>query len=242
MLHQKFLETAKNFSGKTALQIRQAAGEYRKYTYAQASGLARSVGFYFIEHGIQAQDRIAMILENGPEWPVFYFGILLAGATAVPIDPHLTEQEISNILADSGAKIVINKNTADEILKNLEPLNPDFKFPPIDSDSPASILYTSGTTAVPKGVVLTHRNFLGNLNSVSGLKIYNCRDNVLSILPLHHSYPFMATLVMPLLTGATVTYVPTLKPEEILSAMKETGVTILVGVPQLFCYFPQGPA
>ena len=240
LLHQRFAETADKFPGKTALQIRISANKYKKYTYAEAIAASKALGYWFINQGIKRQDRIAIILENRPEWPIFYFGILFSGATAVPIDPQLTEQEIKNILSDSEAKLIINKSNAEEILKDLKGPPAGFNFPQAGIEDLTSILYTSGTTAVPKGVALSHKNFSGNFNSVKQLKIYNEKDNVISLLPLHHCYPFMVTLVLPLLLGATVTYIPTLKSEEITSAMRETGVTILVGVPQLFYLFHKG--
>ena len=216
-----------------ALRLRRGPHDYTTYTYAGAASLARSLGFFFLKQGIKRGDRVAIILENRPEWPLFYFGALCAAATAVPIDPQLTDDEIQNLIADSGAKVVITKANADEILKNLEGAPQGFNFPATDVDAVASLLYTSGTTSQPKGVELTHRNFSGNFNSVNQLQIINKDDNILALLPLHHSYPFMVTLVLPLLVGSSVTYVRTLKPEEMMAAMTESGVTILVAVPQL---------
>lgn len=240
ILHQKFLETAGRFPRKTALQIKESRTEYKKYSYAEALAVSKALGFYFVRQGIKRQDRVAIILENGPQWPFFYFGILFAGATAVPIDPQLTEQEIKNILADSGARLTISSKNANEILKGLKDPPQDFNFPAVDAGDSASILYTSGTTAQPKGVELTHRNFSGNFNSLDKLKICSENDNILSILPLHHSYAFMVTLLLPLFLGGTVTYVKTLKPDEVLSAMRDTGITVMVGVPQIFYLFYKG--
>ncbi len=240
LLHQRFQEIADRVPRKVALQIKEPDTGYKRYTYAEALSIAKRLGFYFIRQGIKKQDRIALILENGLLWPVFYFGILFAGAAAVPIDPQLTEEEIKNILADSEAKLAVSRINADEILNNLEEPPRDFNFPELEIKDTASILYTSGTTAQPKGVELTHKNFSGNFNSLEKVKIYNEKDTVISLLPLHHSYAFMITLLMPLCLGGTVTYVRTLKPDEILSAMKETGVTMMVGVPQLYYLFHKG--
>lgn len=240
LLHQRFQDTADRAPRKVALQIKESDTGYKRYTYAEALSISKRLGFYFIRQGIKKQDRIALILENGPLWPVFYFGILFAGAVAVPIDPQLTEGEIKNILADSEAKLTVNRFNADELVNNLAEPPADFKYPELGIEDTASLLYTSGTTAQPKGVELTHKNFSGNFNSLDKVKIYNERDAVISVLPLHHSYAFMVTLLLPLYIGATITYVKTLKPDEILSAMKETGVTIMVGVPQLYYLFHKG--
>jgi len=110
-------------------------------------------------------------------------------------------------------------------------------LPEVSWEDTASILYTSGTTGKPKGVTLTHKNFYSNFQSIDKLKLFSDKDNVLSILPLHHSFPFMATLIIPLFSQSRITYIPTLKSEELLGCMRETAVTILVGVPQLFYMF-----
>lgn len=98
----------------------------------------------------------------------------------------------------------------------------------------ASILYTSGTTASPKGVMLTHKNFCSNFDSIAKLGLIGAQDNVLSLLPLHHSYPFMVTLLVPLLSGGRVTFLNSLKSEDLLRCLRETQGTVLVGVPQLY--------
>lgn len=98
----------------------------------------------------------------------------------------------------------------------------------------ASLIYTSGTTAKPKGVLLSHANICSNAASIIKLKLCSSSDNALSVLPLHHTYAFMVTLITPLFLGASVTYCQSLKPEDLSRIIKEGRVTILVGVPQLF--------
>ncbi len=107
-------------------------------------------------------------------------------------------------------------------------------------DAPASILYTSGTTGTPKGVVLTHRNFLSNVESILSIGLCSAEDNLLAILPLHHTYPFMATFLVPLFVGATATYLTSLKAPDLLRCLQETGVTVIVGVPQLYTMLHTG--
>src|SRR4030042_825872 len=113
-------------------------------------------------------------------------------------------------------------------------------FPSIDPEDIASLIYTSGTTGKPKGVVLTHRNFLSNVQSVQKANIIGERDCLLSILPLHHSYPFMVNFLGPILIGSKVVYLQSLKGPDILKTMSEKNVTALVGVPQLFAMLRRG--
>jgi long-chain acyl-CoA synthetase len=113
--------------------------------------------------------------------------------------------------------------------------HPGASLPPAPAPGDlAALLYTSGTTGDPKGVMLTHGNLASNCSSLITLNIFQAKDNILSILPLHHTYPAMGCVIFPLSVGATVTQLNSLKGPDILACMQETGVTILVGVPQLF--------
>jgi long-chain acyl-CoA synthetase len=109
----------------------------------------------------------------------------------------------------------------------------------VESDALASILYTSGTTGTPKGVMLSHGNFLANAESVMAFQLVNAQDNLLSVLPLHHAFPFTVQLIL-LFTGARITFPPSLKAPDLLACMHETGVTALVAVPQLFYLLHKG--
>ncbi len=101
-------------------------------------------------------------------------------------------------------------------------------------DETASILYSSGTTSDPKGVELTHRNFLANFEGIQALEVCSARDIFLSILPLFHAYAFMGTLIVPFFSGASIVYVRSLQSDELVKAIKEEKVTIVVGVPEVF--------
>ena len=99
----------------------------------------------------------------------------------------------------------------------------------------ASLIYTSGTTGQPKGVMLSHRNFVHLVNSMQQIfdKV-NERDGFLSVLPLHHTFEFSAGLLMPISRGSTITYLEELNGDELTSALKNTKITALIGVPALW--------
>ncbi len=199
------------------------------------------------------KSKIAIILGNSPEWAIAYFSIIYAGCIAVPIDVQDSSENIKNILIDSEAYgVFISDDIFDRLRPVLEPLNlkrlgknwDRYNFlgkpaskkivpVPIFTDI-ASLLYTSGTTAAAKGVILTHKNFISDFDSInlSGLCIE--KDRMVCCLPLFHSYPFMVNLVLPLLTGATIIFSPSLKGEDLLSSIKDNNATILIGVPELF--------
>jgi long-chain acyl-CoA synthetase len=197
-----------------------------------------------------------MLLHNGPEWPALFFGIALIGAVCVPLNPDSPQAEIENILNDSEAAILLVGDTKlhDKIrglkcrlLKEIIILeSAEFKTklknstPNLSDDAhvaagdTACILYTSGTTAVPKGAVLSHKNLTANLQSLRKLGLVSAKDSFFSVLPLHHAYPLMVTMLLPLLSGCKVIYSGTLRSEEFIKAIEKTRPTFFVGVPEIY--------
>jgi long-chain acyl-CoA synthetase len=105
---------------------------------------------------------------------------------------------------------------------------------PVAPESLASLLYTSGTTADPKGVMLTHANLMGEISAVFGLLRIGPEDAVLGVLPLFHVLSQMGNLLLPLVKGARVVYLETLNTAELLRALQERGITAFAVVPQFF--------
>jgi len=250
-LPEKFSELVKQFPDKTVMQMKTAKG-YSKFTYKNIYRISQSVAYSLHKFGLKKGDRVAIVLENRPEWGAIYFAIMFAGGTAVPLDPQSTKEDIKYFLYNSKAKVVFTSRQFLSLFSRLSLLKIitiDDKMFAAESSATiavevfpediASILYTSGTTGKPKGVMLTHENFYANFQSIDKLKIFTEKGyhNILSILPLHHSFPFMVTLIMPLFTQNLIAYVESLRVEEILDCMRETKVTILVGVPQIFYMF-----
>ncbi len=113
------------------------------------------------------------------------------------------------------------------------------EFPERSIEELASIIYTSGTTGSPKGVMLTHNNFMSNVDSIAHhIDIYS-NDNFLLLLPLHHSFPFTICMILPLSLGATISFVDILSRERTRLIM-ECKPTLLVGVPLLFSKIYRG--
>ena len=101
-------------------------------------------------------------------------------------------------------------------------------------DALASLIFTSGTTGKPKGVMLTHRNFTFMVAELSAIFEFGVSDGLLSVLPLHHTFEFSTGLLMPLSHGAQITYLDELTGDAIASALKSGHVTAMVGVPALW--------
>ncbi|MBN1621895.1 MAG: AMP-binding protein [Endomicrobiales bacterium] len=252
-----FRDSCNNHSNKTAVQVVNDDFSITKYTFKDIEENALKIAAFLCSESDKLNSKfVAVILENRPEWIMIYFGIMCAGLTAVPIDPQLTSEEIDNLLHDCGAQIAfiskncnLNKTPKKTVLvgkeedgssqltfkKIKERFKKDpFKIPDIHPDRIASLIYTSGTTGKPKGVCLTHSNLLSNFKSIQKLNICTSEDNMISILPLYHTYSFMITLLLPFFIGASITYPPTLRSEDIIKTINICNVTILTGVPQLF--------
>jgi long-chain acyl-CoA synthetase len=252
-----FIKSAEKYKDNIAFNYFN--GEWKKIGYKEMVQAVKSIASHLINIGTKKGDRIAIIAENRPEWCITYLSISLSGGIAVPIDAQLGPEEIRNLFSDSESEVIFYsskteenvKKTAEDILAryslSITLINfdsPNFKdicktedikkYPDISEDDVASIIYTSGTTGRPKGVELTHKNFCSDAVAIIEAKLLTQSDNVLSILPLHHTYPFMCTFLVPIFLGITVTYAPSLKGPELLTTIREKGITVLVGVPQLF--------
>lgn len=251
---QSFEEVAKK--NPKAIVLEQ---EDKTYSCEEILFSAKSIGSYLSNSGVNKGGRVAILLEGRPEWGIVYLGISFIDAVAVPIDIQLSAEEVGNLIEDSESEAIFvsekTLKTYEDARKSflIESINIDSEefskimkcphlnsFPSIDPDDMASLIYTSGTTGKPKGVMLTHGNFLSNVRSIQEAKIIDERDCLLSILPLHHSYPFMINFLFALLCRARVVYLQSLKGPDILKTISERNVTALVGVPHLFAMFRRG--
>ncbi len=240
------------------------------YTYERLGVLARHVSGNLRERGVVPEDRVALMGEGRPEWSISYFGILKAGATAVPMDSQLSLAEIENLLGAAGAKVfVISEKVCVRLVEDgatpapeggayeavvaaLAKSCPDTQvvayedlleepadsspvaLPPRKGDRVASLIFTSGTTGQPKGVMLTHKNLTSMAAKLSGtFRLYK-HDGLLSVLPMHHTFEFSAGLLMPLIHGSSITYLDELSADALSAGFKCGHITGMVGVPALW--------
>ncbi len=242
-----FAETAASRSADIAIQYRKGDA-WAAVSYNELAALARAVGAFLSKEGIRKDDRVAILMENRPEWPAVFFGAVSTGAAVVPINPESTRNEIENILRDSGSKILFTGTAAKAcpVTRTVSVDSGEFKDisqpsagvrTDIGPSDLACILYTSGTTDIPKGVMLTHANLISNCDSIYQLGVITGKDAIVSMLPLHHTYPLTVTMISPLLCGGTIVYPGSLRPEAVLKAMQDLNPTIFVAVPQIFYLF-----
>jgi long-chain acyl-CoA synthetase len=260
-LLELFDATTKLHATRVALRIERGKRE-EIYSYADLRELAGRVGVYLLGVGVAAGERVMLFAKNAPEWSMAYFGVLKAGATVVPVDHESKVAELVNVARASAAVGILIGDDLHEkqgaalaralaeagLATQLWPFEEAFALPDLaverergpalarrsNPDALASLIFTSGTTGHPKGVMLTHRNFTFMVSELSKIFEFGVNDGMLSVLPLHHTFEFATGLLVPLAHGAQVTYLAELTGDAISSALKQGRVTAIVGVPALW--------
>ncbi len=243
--------SCEQWRGRVALRME---GERKgRITYGELRRMAGRVAGFLHAAGVRKGDRVLLASENRPEWAVAYFGILRAGAAAVPVDPQLTAIELANLWRTAGAPLAILSDETAERHPELPALaaaalpgaraatlaevlqgGPPPPFPKVSPDDLASLIFTSGTTGTPKGVMLSHRNFASLVGKLCGTFDLGPGDGLLSVLPLHHTFEFTAGLLVPLARGAEIEYLDELTADRISDALSGGRVTAMIGVPALW--------
>ncbi len=197
--------------------------------------------------------RVMIFSENRPEWIFALYAAWSSGCTVVPVDYQSTPEELAYIIRDCRPSVLFcsleREPVLTEALAGLDvaiqilvfealPSLEVSEVAPIQTPDPeqtALLIYTSGTTGSPKGVMLSFTNLLANLEAVTiGTPIYSAGERVLMLLPLHHIFPLMATVVIPFQIGATVALCPSLAAADIVQTLQENRITLLIGVPRLY--------
>lgn len=213
-----------------------------------------SIGFFSRSFPRNKCQKVAIFSENRPEWAYSFYAAWQNGCIAVPIDFMSTAEDVAYILEDCRPELVFCSRDTHPVLKEacrnlsyhidvlvFEDMEEDrggqgpTEFPEHDPEKTAAIIYTSGTTGSPKGVMLSYDNLLANIESVTEeVKIYTSGDNVMVLLPLHHIFPLLGSLVAPLYVGGTVVFSPSLSSEDLMHTLQTHGITIIIGVPRFY--------
>jgi long-chain acyl-CoA synthetase len=238
------------------------------WTYETLASTAALFANALRSRGIRTNDRILLWAPNSGEWVAAFWACMLIGAVAVPMDDSASPDFAERVARDSQVKLIVisrNKSPLDlaipamvlEDLPDIVAQHRVFVSPTVPRETPkpiyesrsaepltrqqvAEILFTSGTTAEPRGVVLTHGNFLANLEPIErGMQPYLKYERLLhplrfvSLVPLSHVFgQFMALFVAPLL-GTTVVFENSANPSEILRTIKRERATLLIAVPRM---------
>ncbi|MDE3096135.1 MAG: AMP-binding protein [Chloroflexota bacterium] len=227
-----------------------AEGEARTFAefWAAARGMARALQ----DRGIRKGDMVAIYAPNSVEYAVALHGALIAGTTVTTLNPLYREREVEHQLADAGAKLVFTitplASVVEEARAHLPAIEAVYELegawdmargaagPPapvaIDPLVDIAVLpYSSGTTGLPKGVMLTHQNLTANIRQTLALEMTTESAVVLDFLPFYHIYGMMVLLNSGLASGATQIILPRFDPEAALRLIQERRVTDLYCVP-----------
>ena len=222
---------------------------------------------YFSENVITAEkDDFGLILmENRPEWIYTYFALWDRKAVPIALDSTSNSKEILYVLEDSGPKFIICSDETEKNVKEAVSMydkgqvviinvdshsidenkmeiikKGDFELENPEGDSIATMLYTSGTTGSPKGVMLTFNNLSSELEGLEKKNLLEPSDQILALLPFHHVLPLTATVLIIMKYQASIVFVKKIASKEILEALDKNNVTALVGVPRVFKLFYDG--
>ena len=244
------------FGGDAAV-IQRRGYRREKLTYAQLYASARFWSRALAGRGVAPGDRVLLWGPNSAEWVACFWGILLRGAVVVPMDAAAAPDFVRRTIQDAGVKLILRDRQQLD-LPGAQPsmvIN-DFKdaatSPAVSTDagvdlgeestrgSIAEILYTSGTTAEPRGVVLTHGNFLANLEPLErGIDEYRKYERwfhplcFVTLVPLSHVFGQFMVLFVPPLLGAAIVFEPSSNPAEIIRTLKKERATALIAVPRM---------
>ncbi len=236
-------EKAKESLNKICIRFKE-----RTITYSELDSFVNDVTGGLIALGLRNRDRVAILMSNCPEYIVLYFAILRAGGIAVPINTFLTPEEISYIINDSNCRILIYNNpfvTHIEKIKSKIPSLTSVAFGEIpkrsaepytnNDDEVAVLLYTSGTTGFPKGAMLTHKNLISNARACMMAMDVSRKDKILLFLPLFHSFSFTVCVILPIMAGARIVLLESVKPfSKVINSIVKDRITLFVAVPTVY--------
>ena len=246
-LYEVLQNSVKEFANRIAFSQWRGA----EVSYEEVGSRVEKIQEMLVDADIQPGDRVAILSSSVPNWGIAYFAITSAGYVVVPIMPDFTSEDVDRIVEHSESKALfvsdklfskVSKKTAERlnivvrtknlgiISQNVKGGNGQKRIP--QSDDLAAIIYTSGTTSQPKGVMLTHYNLCSQLTMIDKLYMVYKEDVFLSVLPLAHTYECTIGLILAFYHGAHVVYLdkaPTVSV--LLPALREVRPTVMLTVP-----------
>jgi len=234
-----------------------------KVKYKELKESIDKVAGYLHKLDVKKGDRVAILLKNSKEFLYSLFAIQKLGAIPVPINTFLKSHEIDHILSHSGSKYLITEKEFKKRLKGIRRIDTlkgviwkdldengrfNIKWKDLiqnnenldaiektELDDVAVILYTSGTTGTPKGVMLTYKNLISNVENIAYLGKVSDKDRFIVYLPMFHTFTLTATLLLPIYLGGSIVIVRSLFPfSNVLKEVLLKRVTIFLGVPEVY--------
>jgi len=231
-----------------------------RVSYQQLDNKVRAFANFLRNRGLAKNDKVLLCTGNCPEFIYAYLGTVRNGAVITPVNPSLTLPELSYIVKDSDAKLIIIKEnillklghtvqTLSELLGLTvfvlnEQLTEEILHSPIDDfdcvtdmQDISTFLYTSGTTGQPKAAMLTHFNLIANAWQNQKALETVPEDIFMCVLPMFHVFACTAAVLMPLFSGCTVVIVDSFQPKTVIGSLLENNITVFMGVPAMYMLF-----
>ncbi|HEX2740269.1 MAG TPA: AMP-binding protein [Rubrobacter sp.] len=228
-----------------------------RWSYLELSDNVRRLGRGLRWAGVERGDHVAIFAGNRPEWVVACLAVIHAGAIVVPLDAQLDDAALGRIIDDSGTRfifttadraerverldlddgprsILLDAGEGDERSWRLLLADDEVELPRVEPGDPAALFYTSGTTGTAKGVPLSHRNLVFQIDALLGADLVSEDDSILLPLPLHHVYPFVMGMLTPLAAEVPIVMPQSLTGPQLVRALQEGEVTLIIGVPRLY--------
>ena len=228
-------ESAKAYGPEPALLIKSTFRN-RVWTYADLWEGSGRVASYLQGMGVQKGNRVLLWGPNTPQWVLAFFGTLRAGAIAVPLDVRSAPDFVTRVLERTGPRVAVasgftsrpmNGDITSVHLEELDQASATFSPHPakveVEPNDVAEIMFTSGTTGEPKGVILTHRNITTNAQASAQAFPARASDRLLSLLPLSHMFEQTGGLLVPLLHGCRIVYPTSRQPSLIFKPESTEG-------------------
>ena len=221
-------------------------------TFKETEKKVIEISNWILSNGIEKGEKIIVSGKNSPEWACAYLAVQYAGATVVPLDNGLLDEDFVTLakfsdstiifadehrlkaLPDLGFKATVCLEEGSKWQYIMDLNGPEKEGFKTDENDIAAILFTSGTTGVPKGVMLTNKNIIGDAwLAQSNMNIYPS-DVFYAILPIHHAYTMLAVFMEALISGCKIVFGKKLVVSQMMKELKEGGVTMFLAVPMLF--------
>ena len=247
-------DCAERYGSRPALLAREPSGKRASISYRELRDSARRAALMLAGRGVKPGERVLLVGENSPDWVLAFFAIVCAGAVAVPLDHLISAEELAPICRIAEPCAVLRSHGVatrlGDAFKKLVPEIAELDFaelsrpfilkrkvtpaPAPDRKALASIVFTSGTTGAPKGVMLTHANFTAEVAMLGRVFTLGGDDLLLSLLPLHHTFEFTCGMLLPLASGSTVAYPIGVDAKTLSRTLADLRPTALIGVPALW--------
>jgi long-chain acyl-CoA synthetase len=257
-LHELIERQAQKRPNATAIVLKG-----HSLTYAQLQEHVEKWAAVLHSRGVRAGDTYGLVMRNSPEFVITFFALVRLGAHAVPVNFLLKADEITFIFEDAGVvgvitqppflktllevksrlpklkDVVMTGDRREDVLsfnQLLETVGPVNDLPRAnDPEEVAMIIYTSGTTGKPKGAMLTHRNYISNVEQCVGLVPLSAKDTFMCLLPMFHSFAWTVCVLVPLYLGCSIVVVESIQPfGKVIKQIMRHRATIFVAVPPIY--------